>query len=137
MKRVWIALFGWTVALCVAAPARADGDGGLMEKFVKLLERVADEADANKPDCGKIGAALGKHLEEDAALIKDLKETISKVPPNQRKALEDFIKARYGKRIEAAHTKAAPYRACMTHPRVKKYADRIAQYASVDERRGR
>ena len=66
-------------------------------------------------------------LEEDATLIKDVKETNAKVPPSQRKALEDFIKARYGKRIEAAHTKAAPYRACMTHPKVKKYADRIAQ----------
>ena len=127
MNRVWIALFGLALSLCIAAPARADGDGGLMERFVKLLERLADEADANKSDCNKIGTALGKHLEEDAALIKDVKETNAKVPPNQRKALEDFIKARYGKRIEAAHTKAAPYRACMTNPKVKKYADRVMQ----------
>jgi hypothetical protein len=126
MNRVRIALFGLTVSLCVAASARAD-DGGLMERFVKLLERVADEADAHKPDCSKIGTALGRHLEEDAALIKDLRETNAKVPANQRKALEDFIKARYGKRIEAAHKKAAPYRACMTNAKVKKYAARVTQ----------
>jgi len=114
-----------SVSLLVTAVARADGDGGLVEQYVKLLERVGTEVDANKPDCEKIGVALSKHLTEDAATMKEVKDNRAKLTPSERKAVNDFVKARYGERLKAAEAKAAPLKACQTNPKVKAYADQI------------
>jgi hypothetical protein len=55
------------------ARERAEGDGGLLEKYVLLMERIGADADANKPDCDKIGTALSRHQAEDSATMKQFK----------------------------------------------------------------
>jgi hypothetical protein len=113
------------VSLLMTAAAHAEGDGGLVEKHVKLLERVGLEADTHKPDCEKIGIALSRHQAEDAETMKAVKETLAQLSVPQRKALRDLVRAKYGERLKASQAKAAPLKACKTNPKVKAYADQV------------
>jgi hypothetical protein len=107
------------------ARAHGDGGGGLVEQFVKIMERIGTDADANKPDCDKIGSALSKHQAEDAATMQELKANRAKLSPQERKAVQDLIKAKYGERLKASEAKAAPIKACTTNPKIKAYADQV------------
>jgi hypothetical protein len=114
-----------SASLLVTARAHADGDGGLVEKYVKLMERIGTDADANKPDCDKIGTALSKHQAEDAATMQRFKDDMAKLSAQQRKAVRDLLNAKYGERLKASEAKAAPIKACKTNPKIKAYAAQV------------
>jgi hypothetical protein len=105
--------------------ARAEGDGGLLEKYVLLMERIGADADANKPDCDKIGTALSRHQAEDSATMKQFKDNLARLSPPQRKAVKDLFKDKYVKRLKASEAKAAPIKACKANPKIKAYADDV------------
>lgn len=107
------------------ARVRAEGDGGLLEKYVLIMERIGADTDANKPDCDKIGTALSRHQAQDAATMKEFKDNLAKLPPSQRQAVKDLFKDKYAERLKASEAKAAPLKACKTHPKVKAYADAV------------
>jgi len=108
-----------------AVPARAEGNDGLLEKYVLIMERVGADADANKPDCEKIGTALSKHQTKDAATMKQFKEALGKLTPSERKAVKDLFKDKYGERLKVSEAKAAPIKTCKTNPKIKAYADAV------------
>ena len=114
-----------SVSLVMTAEARAEGDGGLVEKFVKIMEHISADADANKPDCEKIGIALSRHQAADAETMKQVKENQAKLSPPERKAVLDLIKAKYGERLKASEAKAAPIKACTSNAKIKAYANEV------------
>jgi hypothetical protein len=125
MRAACLAFATLSASLLVTATAHADGDGGLVEKYVKIMERIGTDADKNKPDCDKIGTALSKHQAEDAATMQQLKANMAKLTAQERKAVRDLLDAKYGARLKASMAKAAPIKACTTNPKVKAYADQV------------
>jgi hypothetical protein len=113
------------LSVLMIASAHAEGGGGLVEKFVKIMERIGSDADANKPDCDKIGTALSKHQAEDVATMQELKANKAKLSPQERKAVQALIKDQYGERLKASEAKAAPIKACTTNPKIKAYANQV------------
>jgi hypothetical protein len=120
-----IALAGLVVSLLATGTARAAADDDLIDEVVKILERVGEEADANKPDCEKIGTALAKHQAEDAAVMKQAKDSDAKKTPKQREDDTKAAKAKFGERMKAAKAKAAPLKACKANAKVKAYAEQV------------
>lgn len=110
-----------------AARARAEGDGGLLEKYVLIMEHIGTDADANKPDCDKIGTALSRHQTQDAATMKQFKDNLARLTPSQRQAVKDLFKAKYAGRLKVSEAKAAPIKECKTNPKIKAYADAVMQ----------
>lgn len=108
-----------------AARVRAEGDGGLLEKYVLIMERIGADADANKPDCDEIGTALSKHQAQDAATMKQFKDNLARLTASDRKALKDLFKDKYTERLKVSEAKAAPIKACKTNPKVKAYANAV------------
>jgi hypothetical protein len=125
MRAACFAFVALSVSLVVTAGARAEGDGGLVEKFVMIMERIGTDADTNKPDCDKIGTALSRHQAEDAATMQQVKDNEAKLTAQERKAVRDLIKAKYGERLKASEAKAAPIKACKTNPKIKAYANQV------------
>lgn len=119
-------VLGLLLALSSSAPALADAKfDELSEKVVTLFERIATEIDANKPDCDKIGTVLNKHVDEDAALMKqahDLDKTMTK---DEKDAAKKKMDAKYGARMKVAKEKGKPVRACKTNPKVKAYMTKV------------
>jgi hypothetical protein len=125
MKTACFAFAAVVASVLGTGAARAAGNDDMVEKAVKNFERIADEADANKPDCEKIGAALAKHLDEDVAVMKQIKDADAKKTAKQRDEERDAAKAKYGARMQAAKAKAAPLKACKTNAKVKAYAEQV------------
>jgi hypothetical protein len=125
MKTACFAFAAAVASMLGTGAARAAGNDELVEKVIKIFERIADEADANKPDCDKIGAALAKHLAEDVAVLKQSKEADAKKTAKQRDEERDAAKAKYGARMQVAMAKAAPLKACKTNDKVKAYAEQV------------
>jgi hypothetical protein len=120
-----MAFAGLVVSLLATGTARAAADGDLVDKVVKILERIGEETDANKPDCDKIGTALAKHQAEDAAVMKQAKDSDAKKTAKQREDDTKAAKAKFGERMKAAQAKAAPLKACKTNAKVKAYAEQV------------
>jgi hypothetical protein len=126
MKRAgYIAFAGLVVSLLATGAARAAADDDLVDKVVKIFERIGQETDANKPDCEKIGTALAKHQAEDAAVMKQAKDSDAKKTTKQREEDTKAAKAKFGERMTAAKAKAAPLKACRTNAKVKAYAEQV------------
>jgi hypothetical protein len=113
------------VLLLATTSASAERDGGLVEKYVKIMESISADADANKPDCEKIGIALAKHQAKDAAIMKQLKADRDKLSPQERKAVLELIRDKYGARLKASEAKAAPIKACTANAKIKAYANEV------------
>ena len=94
--------------------AKAHAAEDLPERIVKMIERMAADTDANKPDCDKIAAALNKHADDDAKLIKEAKAA-------EKKDME----AKYGARMKAAFLKMAPLKECKTNEKIKAYRTKV------------
>jgi hypothetical protein len=105
--------------------AHAETIDEVAAKVVKIFERIGEDADANKPDCEKMGTALSKHLAEDAAIMKQIKEDDAKKSTKQKAEDKEAVKAKYGERMKAAMAKAAPLKACKTNAKVKAYAEQV------------
>ena len=125
MRAACFAFAMLSFSLLITARAHAGGDGGLVEKYVKIMESIGMDADANKPDCDKIGTALSKHQAEDAATMQQLKDNMAKLTAQERKAVRDLLEHKYGERLKASEAKAAPIKACRNNPKIKAYAAQV------------
>jgi len=105
--------------------AKAHAAEDLPERIVKMIERMAADTDANKPDCDKIAAALNKHADDDAKLIKEAKAADEKKTTEQKAAEKKDMEAKYGARMKAAFLKMAPLKECKTNEKIKAYRTKV------------
>jgi len=108
-----------------ARAVHAESTDELVEKGIKIFERVAGEADANKPDCDKIGSALALHMDDDAAVMGKLKDLDAKKTKDQKAADRKALEAKYGERMKAAKAKGAPLKACKGNAKVSAYMTKV------------
>lgn len=107
MKRV-IALLAAVLAVspCFAqkgaVPGASSTDTG--DKYVALMEQMANIIDADKANCDKMGADLDAWLSKNSAEIERMHDIGQRQTPEQR---AEFRK-KYGARLGAAETKMRP-----------------------------
>ena len=87
--------------------AGGDFDG---EKAIAFPEKMADIIDANKEDCAKMGAELGKFLDENKEIIEQ-----GKAMQGNPEAAKEFME-KYKDRMTAATTKMAAMGKCAADP---------------------
>jgi hypothetical protein len=112
-------------SLVVARGLYADTVDDLSEQLVKMMERIGQDVDTNKPDCDNIGTALAAHSDEDATLATKLKAEESKKTKEQKADDKKKYKEKYGDRLTAAKSKIAPIEACKTNAKVKAYKRKV------------
>lgn len=94
----------------------------LRERAVKLLERLADDVQANQPDCKKIAAALMKHVDADAKVMDAFQAIDDARPQDQREA--EVAPPAFVKRVVAARARMVPLDACKDDPTLAAYRAR-------------
>jgi hypothetical protein len=124
MKKLLTSLTFCAFSFGGLAVAGAGGDD-LPEKLVKMVERMASDTDTNKPDCDKIATALHKHADEDAALMKAVKDADAKKTKEQKAAEKKELEAKYGERLKAAMTKMMPLKECKDNAKIKEYRTKV------------
>ncbi len=121
MKRALVSVAA-AVVFAMAGDARADSNAEMVEKAVKLFERVASVVDANQNDCSIMGDKLGKIVDENATFLAQAKARADAMPKHERSALE----ARFRPRILAAVDKMRPGMAkCGANPKVQSALSRV------------
>jgi hypothetical protein len=106
------------LAFALAAPGAAASDSTtrLVEKVVRLLEHAAVVVQMNVSDCNAMGDKLEKLADDNADLLREMKDRNEKMSDHERAQLQ----ARYGARVQAALVKISPgLRKCGSNPKVR------------------
>jgi hypothetical protein len=123
-KHIWFAV---TIVsgLVLARSAHADTIDELGEKVIKIIEYIASDVDANKPDCDKIGTALTAHMDDDAAVMAKVKADDAKKTKEQKAEDGKKMDAKYGDRMKAAMSKMGPLKSCKANAKVTAYQKKV------------
>jgi hypothetical protein len=105
-------------------PAEIAMPPALLERFLKMMERIGRDAQQHKPDCDAIAAALMTHVDDDAAVAKDLQDLDDARPQDQREAERANPTARTAARYVAARKLQAPLAACKDNATLAAYRAR-------------
>jgi hypothetical protein len=108
-----------------ARTARAESIQELAEQGVKIIEHIASDAEASKSDCDKLGTALAAHMDDDAAVMKKIKDAESKLTKEQKDANRKEMEKKYGDRMKAAMGKLGPLKTCKANAKVKAYGEKV------------
>jgi hypothetical protein len=110
------------VAVLGASPALAEAkDADLNEQMVTMLERQSADVAANMPDCDKVGDALLKHVDADAALMKKVMVAEKSKTKEQKQLEQNAFLKKYAPRMKAAQEKMSAVRACKDHAKLKQW----------------
>lgn len=121
-----INLFVMAVLLVAGArAARAETIDELAEKGVKVMERIGSDGEASKGDCDKFGTALASHMDEDATVMKAIKDAESKMTKEQKAENRKKMEEKYGERMKAAKKKLETLKTCKTNAKVKAYGEKV------------
>jgi hypothetical protein len=121
-----IKLFAMALFLVAGArTARAESMDDLAEKAVKVIERIGSDGDASKGDCEKLGTALASHMDDDATVMKAIKDAEAKLTKEQKAENRKKMEAKYGERMKAAKKKLESLKTCKTNAKVKAYGEKV------------
>ncbi len=109
------------VAVFGASPALAGKPEDLHEQMVKMVERQGADVAANMPDCDKVGDALLKNVDADAALMKKLLLADKDKTKEQKKLEQNEFLKQYAPRMKEAQKKMSAVKACKDHAKLKQW----------------
>jgi hypothetical protein len=116
-----------------ASQAFAASDADLHESMVKMAERQAKDVSATAPDCDKMGDALLKHVDDDAALMKKVMDADKGKTKEQKTLAKNEFMKKYATRMKDAQQKMAPLKSCRDNAKMKEWKKKID--AATDPRK--